>query len=360
MKIFGFIPARMKASRFPGKPLASIAGKPMLQHVHERASGFPDWHMLAVATCDQEIVEFCVNQSYPVIMTSPDHTRAIDRCAEASSGLTPALAPDDIIVVVQGDEPLLTPDMIQAVIAPIVAAGPGRHAAVDSTVLAMPIHDEEQFGNPDIVKIVTDSDDRVLYTSRAPIPYLRRGVAFSPKHGAKRIGGIFAFRKHALDWFIAQDQHFLELAESCDINRICGNGLDQTCVTVPYREYYSVDRPADIVRVERALAAATIPPDGVLDRHIFIDIDGTLTDNPTEPGKAIAERIEHIKQLVGQNQSVVIWSARGAAYARSFASEHGLLEIVTAIGKPEILVDDDPGIRAKGSMPIVSPEEFFK
>jgi len=129
---------------------------------------------------------------------------------------------------------------------------------------------------------------------------------------------------------------------------------------VPYREYYSVDSPADIERMERALAAMTIPPDGVLDRHIFMDIDGTLTDNPTEPGNAIPERIEHIKYLVGQNQSVVIWSARGAAYARNFARENGLLEIVTAIGKPEILVDDDPGIRPNRSMPIVSPEKFFK
>ena len=352
MKIFGIIPAQMPSRRFPGKPLHLISGKPMLQHVMERARGFADWHMLAVGTPDAEISDFCSRQGYRVIMTSSGHARAIECCAEAAAKL--AADPDDIVVVVQGDEPLLTPDMIEAVIAPIVSGH------VHCTLLAMPIHDAEQFNNPDIVKVVTDSDDVVLYTSREPIPHLPRVLEFSPEHGAKRIGGIFGFRKHALDWFIAQEQHFLEVAESCDSNRICGNGVDQTCVTVPYREFYSVDRLEDVVRVERALAAMTIPPDGVLDRHIFIDIDGTLTDNPTEPGNAIPERVERIKHLVGQNQSVVIWSARGAAYARSFASEHGLLEIVTAIGKPEILVDDDPGIRAKGSMPIVSPEEFFK
>ncbi len=233
----------MKAARFPGKPLHMIAGKPMLQHVHERASGFTDWHMLAVATCDGEIYDFCSEQGYRVIMTDPDHTRAIDRCAEAAQ----IADPNDIVVVVQGDEPLLTPDMIEAVTAPIVAD------QAEVTLLAMPIHDVEQFENPDIVKVVADSYDRVLYTSRSPIPYLNPGVEFSPEHGAKRIGGIFAFRKHALDWFIAQEQHFLEVAESCDSNRICGNGLAQRCVTIPYREYYSVDRLTDIERVERAL-----------------------------------------------------------------------------------------------------------
>ena len=351
MKIFGFIPARMMASRFPGKPLHLILGKPMLAHVVDRARGFRNWHRLAVATPDQVIHDFCVKRDYSVVMTDPGHTRAIERCAEAANVAGPA----DIIVVVQGDEPLLTPDMIEAVVAPIITG------FADCTMLAMPIHDEEQFDNPDIVKVVTDRDDFVLYTSREAIPYLALGVEFSPEHGAKRIGGIFAFRKRKLDWFIAQEQHFLEIRESCDSNRICGNGLKQKCVTVPYREYYSVDRLEDIARVEKALAAEVIPPDGVLDRHIFIDIDGTLTDNPTEAGgKAIPERIEHIWRLVGSNQSVVIWSARGAAYARNFARENGILEIVTAIGKPEVLVDDDPSIRPKNLMPMVSPDDFFK
>ena len=245
MKIHGIIPVRMKAHRFPGKPLQLIAGKPMLQHVHERACEYGNWDSLTVATCDVEIYDFCSKQSYRVTMTDPDHPRAIDRCAEAASKLGVGL--DDIVVVVQGDEPLLIKDMIYAVVAPIVLN------QVDCTMLAMPIHDVEEFTNPDILKIVTTTDDMVLYTSRGPIPYLSDLTEFSPEHGAKRIGGIFAFRKHSLDWFIAQEQHFLELAESCDSNRICGNGAYQKCVTVPYREYYSVDRPADIVRVERAL-----------------------------------------------------------------------------------------------------------
>ena len=344
-QIFGFIPARMEASRFPGKPLHLIAGKPMLQHVFERASGFADWNTLTVATCDEEISDFCANAGYPWIMTSLGHTRAIDRCAEAASKLV--VDPDDIVVVVQGDEPLLTADMIRAVVAPIVGSpvldSRGRQR-VTCTLLAMPIHDAEQFNNPDIVKVVTDSDDLVLYTSREPIPHLPSGVEFTPEHGAKRIGGIFAFRKHALDWFIAQEQHFLELAESCDSNRILGNGRHQKCVTVPCRHYYSVDRLEDVERVEKALVVegAAIPADGVLDRHIFINIDRELT-----------QRIEHIRDLVGQNKSVVIWSSNGAAYARAFASEHGLLEFVIAIGKPEMLVG--PPI----NVPIVAAADFF-
>ncbi len=343
-KIFGIIPAQMPSRRFPGKPLHLIAGKPMLQHVYERASGFADWDKLAIGTPDVEIYDFCTRQGYYAIRTSTDHTRAMDCCAEAATEL--AAGRDDIVVVVQGDEPLLTPDMIEAVIAPIVSG------KVHCTLLAMPIHDPEQFNNPDIVKVVTDSDDLVLYTSREPIPHLPRVLEFSPEHGAKRIGGIFGFRKHALDWFIAQEQHFLEIAESCDSNRICGNGLDQACVTVPYREFYSVDRLEDVARVERALAVAAVPPDGVLDRHIFIDID-ILTDDRLWPWQPTPERIEHIRDLVGQNKSVVIWSSRGAAYARAFACEHGLLELVTAIGKPEIFVG--PAI----NVPIVSVGDFF-
>ena len=99
--------------------------------------------------------------------------------------------------------------------------------------------------------------------------------------------------------------------------------------------------------------------DGNTDRPIFIDIDGTLTDHPEQHGKAIPERIEHIRRLVSRGQSVVIWSGGGTLYARNWVTAHGLAGIVTAIGKPETVVDDNPDIRPKGRMPIVSPQDFF-
>ena len=100
--------------------------------------------------------------------------------------------------------------------------------------------------------------------------------------------------------------------------------------------------------------------DGNTDRPIFIDIDGTLTDHPSQHGNAIPERIAHIWRLLGQGHSVVIWSGGGTQYARKFARDHNLDHLVTAIGKPEMIVDDNPDIRPKGRMPVVSPQDFFK
>lgn len=242
-KVYGIIPARMNAYRFPGKPLASILDKPMLQWVYEGADKFNGWDNLLIATCDQEIFQFCENMSYPVLWTDPDHPRAMDRVAEAARSI--GAKRDDIIVNVQGDEPMVTADLIEAVVEPIRSEATGT----SKTILAIPIHDEAVFRSHDIVKIVHDINGRVLYTSRAPIPFQDRGVPDC----AKRIGGVFGFTGAALEWFSAQKQPDIEIAEACDSNRICGNGGWQKVCAVPYRPYYSVDRPHDILRVEMAL-----------------------------------------------------------------------------------------------------------
>src|SRR4051812_7656378 len=105
MKIFGLIPARMAASRFPGKPLFPILGKPMVEHVYWRARKFKGWTELAIATCDKEIADVAAGKNFPVIMTGSHHTRALDRVAEAVTRLSSIAADDDIVVCVQGDEP---------------------------------------------------------------------------------------------------------------------------------------------------------------------------------------------------------------------------------------------------------------
>ena len=146
MKKIGIIPARMAASRFPGKPLHPIAGRPMLEHCYLRAKLFTDWDVLAVATCDEEIRSFCESKGYPVIMTADTHTRALDRTAEAATKCGIEIADNDIVVCVQGDEPLLGPDVIEAVLAPF-----DDDPKVNGTMLAVPILDEETFNNPDMV-----------------------------------------------------------------------------------------------------------------------------------------------------------------------------------------------------------------
>lgn len=242
MKIIGVVPARLAASRFPGKPLLPICGRPMVEHVFARARMFDRWDGLYLATCDEDIRAFGESRGYPVIMTADTHTRALDRVAEAAGKCGLDLAEDDVVVCVQGDEPMMRPDMIDAVVKPLE-----DDAAVPATVLAMEIVDEDVFRNPDIVKIVHDVKGDVLYTSRSPIPYCE---ALTPDVGALRIYGIFAFRWHFLKWFTGEPESPLEIREACDSNRICDNGGRQRVAPYPYIPSFSVDSPADLEKVE--------------------------------------------------------------------------------------------------------------
>lgn len=245
-KIIGIVPARMAASRFPGKPMHPILGRPMLEHVFRRAALYPQWDALCVATCDEEIAGFSRSQGWPVVMTADTHVRALDRVAEAGEKCGVDLADDDIVVCVQGDEPMLRPDMIDAVVKPFFA-----DPTVEGTLLGVHIVDEDVFLNPDTVKAVSDIHGDVLYTSRAPIPYCK---TFSPELGARRIGGIFAFRWRYLQQFTRLAPTPLEIIEACDSNRLCGGGLKQRLAPYPATPFFSVDSPADIGTVETAMA----------------------------------------------------------------------------------------------------------
>ncbi len=244
-KIIGIIPARMAASRFPGKPLHPILGRPMIEHCFERAKKFKAWDGLFIATCDEEIRTFAKLKGYPVIMTADTHTRALDRVAEAIEKCGLDVDENDLVLNVQGDEPMMHPDMIEAVIKPMK-----ERNHIHGTILAMDIVDEEQYQNPDILKIIHDLEGRVLYTSRRPIPYCKPGM-FSADLGAKRIYGIFGFRWHFLKLFTGLAQSPLELAEACDSNRLYDNGYHQYIAPYPYRPSFSVDSPEDLQRVER-------------------------------------------------------------------------------------------------------------
>jgi 3-deoxy-manno-octulosonate cytidylyltransferase (CMP-KDO synthetase) len=245
VKILGFVPARMASSRFPGKPLFPICGRPMVEHVFERANMFEQWDGLFVATCDPEIREFAEAKEYRVVMTKDTHTRALDRVAEAAEKCGLGVEDDDIVVCVQGDEPMMRADMITAVTQPLI-----DDSSIPGTVLGMEIVDDEVFRNPDTVKIVHNIAGDVLYTSRAPIPYCEK---LTPEIGARRIYGILAFRWHFLKWFNSQPETNLELLESCDSNRICDLSGGQRVAPYAYIPSFSVDSPADRDKVEEAM-----------------------------------------------------------------------------------------------------------
>ena len=244
-KIFGIIPARMAASRFPGKPLKKICNMPMLEHVYLRAKMFSFWDNLSIATCDYKIKKFSQSKKFPVILTSKKHKRCLDRVHEAVSKLTKKfkIKNDDIVICVQGDEPMLNHKMITNCIGPFY-----KNNKIKCTVLAMDIISKDQYLDPNIVKIVHDLNDEVLYTSRSPIPFSKN---FSQNLKAKRIYGIFAFRWGYLKKFTKTKESFLEKIESCDSNRICDNGRGQYIARQKYIDSFSVDCYADLKKVEK-------------------------------------------------------------------------------------------------------------
>lgn len=248
MKKIGVIPARMAASRFPGKPLYPILGRPMIEHVYLRAKMYGDWDRLVLATCDREIEQFASAKGIPVIMTGSHHTRALDRVAEAVGLLDIDIDDDDIVVNVQGDEPMLRPDMIDAVMAPLI-----NDESIPATVLAMHIVDKSLWLNPDTVKLVDNEAGEVLYTSRAPIPYCKG--EFTAAHMARRIYGIFAFRSRYLKAFTEHKETRLEQLEACDSNRILDMPFRQHIAPYPYVASFSVDSPSDIGFVEEHMVS---------------------------------------------------------------------------------------------------------
>ena len=243
-RIFGFIPARMAATRFPNKPLKKIMGIPMIEHVYERSKLFKNWKNLFLTTCDIEIKKFCSIKKIPVIMTSKKHKRCLDRVYEAASKVK-GIKDKDIIVCVQGDEPMMKTEMIENVLKPIY-----KNKKIDATVLAMDIVEESQFKDKNAVKIIHKTSGEVLYTSRSPIPYTEN---FSKKTKAKRIYGIFAFRWHSLKKFYFTKPSFLEVSESCDSNRICDNYGGQFIAKQKYEDSFSVDTEKDLKKVEKYL-----------------------------------------------------------------------------------------------------------
>jgi 3-deoxy-manno-octulosonate cytidylyltransferase (CMP-KDO synthetase) len=234
------IPARYASSRFPGKPLADIAGKPMVVRVCERAlqSGAASVH---VATDDQRIAAAVRLAGHGAVMTRGDHASGTDRIAEAVERL--ALAARDVVVNVQGDEPLIAPALI-ARVARLLDESPEASLATACHAL----HDPEALANPNVVKVVLDARGFALYFSRAPIPYPRE-----PGPAALRHAGIYAYRVDYLKRFAALPPAPLERTEALEQLRALWHG-HRIAVAVSETEIPpGVDTPQDLEAVRRML-----------------------------------------------------------------------------------------------------------
>ena len=242
MKTVAVIPARMGSSRFPGKPLAPILGLPMVEHVYRRTAMSSVVSAAYVATCDTEIYDAVGAFGGRAIMTSPDHQRASDRVAEAASNLEA-----DIIVMVQGDEPMTYPQMIELAVEPLV-----EDSRVVCSNLVKRIESLNEFLDSNTIKVVTDRTGNALYFSREPIP-TRRVLNFEQIPVYKQVC-IIPFRRDFLLEYARLEPTPLEKAESIDMLRLLEHGYKVRLVESDF-ETHAVDTPADLARVEEMMKA---------------------------------------------------------------------------------------------------------
>lgn len=242
MKAHGIIPARFHSTRLKGKPLIDLAGKPMIQRVYERAKSASSLSSLVVATDDTRIFNTVREFGGEVILTSPNHQSGTDRIAEAVR--TKGFQDSDIIVNIQGDEPTIEPNTIDAAVC-IFEKDP----SVNMGTLAFMVKNEEEIRSPDIVKVVMDKDGFALFFSRFPIPYFR-GKDGSPLY-YKHIG-LYAYRKDFLLKFSELPKGRLEMAESLEQLRALENGYRIKVVVVEV-DSVAVDTPEDVGKVIKIL-----------------------------------------------------------------------------------------------------------
>lgn len=244
-RIVCFIPARYESSRFEGKPLADICGKPMIQHVYERVASAPVVSYAAVATDDERIAIAVRSFGGNVVMTAPTHRSGTDRIAEASSCID--CDDRDIVVNVQGDQPLFDPRHVEEVTKPL-RDDDGCHFAT----LVYRIRREEEISHPNAVKVVMDVDHNALYFSRATIPYVRDPLtetAYYKHHG------IYAYRRSFLTVFAGLETGYLEQRESLEMLRALEFGYPIRVVETEH-DSVEVDTPAELDRVRSIVAGS--------------------------------------------------------------------------------------------------------
>lgn len=241
MNAIGIIPARMASSRFPGKPLAPIHGVPMIGHVWFRCKMSRTLDEVYIATCDEEIRQYAEGIGAKCIMTADTHERATDRTAEAMLKIEAATGQrTDIVVMIQGDEPMTHPEMIDEAMAPMAA-----DSLVNVVNLMARMDSVEEFEDPNEVKVVVDLEGNALYFSREPVPSRKKGVTTVPM--LKQVC-IIPFRRDYLLRFNSLPPTPLEVIESVDMMRILEHGEKVKMIMTAARTA-SVDTPEDLAYV---------------------------------------------------------------------------------------------------------------
>lgn len=246
-KVVAIIPARYHSNRFEGKPLAKIAGKPMIQHVYDRARSVAMLSRVAVATDDQRIADCVRSFGGEVIMTRSDHVSGTDRLAEAASIM--GISEQDVVVNIQGDQPLFEAEVVSQVASPLLA-----DPSLPMATLIYKIVRQEEISDPNHVKTVFDRHGNALYFSRSPIPFQRNPEEPVAPTYYKHLG-FYAYRKGFLLTYVNLPEGEWERFEKLEQLRALEYGYSIKVVLTEH-DSIEVDTPNDLKRVERMLAGA--------------------------------------------------------------------------------------------------------
>ncbi len=246
-RVVAIIPARYHSNRFEGKPLALIKGRPMIQHVIERASKAPLLSRVVVATDDERIARVVESLGTTCVMTSRSHASGTDRLAEAAGLIS--ISEEDVVVNIQGDQPAFSPGIIEQVARPLI-----EDPELPMATLACKISHRDEVNNPNHVKTVFDHRGRALYFSRAPIPFQRDPGETAPPTYYKHLG-FYAYRKQFLLTFVKLPEGQWERCEKLEQLRALEYGYAIRVILTDH-DSAEVDTPGDVARVERLLDAA--------------------------------------------------------------------------------------------------------
>jgi len=248
MKIVGIIPARYKSTRFPGKPLADICGKPMIWHVYQRAIKAKLLDEVYIATDDKRIQDACSQMGLNVIFTLDSHLTGTDRVAECAT-----IVEADYYINIQGDEPMIDPKSIDIVAQAIMSEKNKLVMAVNAFSL---MHKKDEINDKNVVKVVMRSSNLALFYSRLPIPRPKIG---EPRH-YKQLG-LYAFKKEGLRIFSSNSIHSLEDSEGVEMLRFLENNYDVRMIEV-HDDSISVDTKEDLSRVVDLMSIGLTPLKG--------------------------------------------------------------------------------------------------
>ena len=243
-KIVAIIPARMGSSRFPGKPLKKINGIPMIQRVYENVKKNKNLNDVIVATCDKAIYDFIISIKGKAVMTSKKHKRASDRCSEALKKIEKKRGLKyDIIVMVQGDEPMINHKMIDESLKPML-----KNKKINITNLMSDIKNKKDYEDKNFIKLVHDKFNRALYLSRSTIPLTK----LKRKNNIKKQVCVIPFRRDFLILYNKLKPTPLEKIESIDMLRVLENGFNLHLVHTNHFSH-AVDTKKDLIKVQKYL-----------------------------------------------------------------------------------------------------------